>query len=95
MHFREAQRNIKRSQPVVTTDSLGFHGQAIAAAIVNQVIERLSAEQCMQQEIEQEMANATQQEGMFEQMQALMTTISDLQTQVSNNNNGGNNGGNN
>ena len=65
---KRSQRDIKRSQPVVTTDSLGFHGQAKAAAIVDQVIERLSAEQCMQQEIGQEMANATQQESMFEQM---------------------------
>ena len=41
----------------------------------------------MQQEIQQEMANATQQESMMEQMQSLMSTISTLQTQVNNNNN--------
>ena len=61
-HFKEAQCDIKRSQQVVTTNSLGFHGQANAAAMVDQVIKRLSAEQRMQQEIEQEMANATQRE---------------------------------
>jgi hypothetical protein len=37
------------------------------------------------------MANATQQDGMIEQMQHLMTAISDLQTQVTNNNSRNNN----
>ena len=43
-HFKEAQRDIKRSQPTVTTDSLGYHNQVNAATIVDQVIERLTAE---------------------------------------------------
>jgi hypothetical protein len=43
-HFKEAQRNIKRSQPTVTTDSLGYHNQVNAATIVDQVIERLTTE---------------------------------------------------
>jgi hypothetical protein len=88
-HFKEAQCEIKRSQPATTTDSLGFHGQA--NAIVDQVIERLSAEQHMQQEIEQEMANATQQESMIDQMQSLTATISDLQTQGNSNSNSNSN----
>jgi hypothetical protein len=45
-HFKEAQRDInKRSQLTVTTDFLGYHNQVNAATIVDQVIERLSAEQ--------------------------------------------------
>jgi hypothetical protein len=69
-NLKEAQWDINWSQPAITTDSLGFHGQANAAAIVNQVIECLSAEQQMQQEIQQEMANATQQQqNMIKQMQ--------------------------
>ena len=60
-HFKEAQRDIKRSQqPTVTTDSIGFHNQANAATIVDQVIERLSAEQMQHELQQQEMANATQ-----------------------------------
>ena len=58
-HFKEAQRDIKQCQLAVTTDSLAFHDQANTAAIVNQVIERLSVEQQMQQEIQQEIVNAT------------------------------------
>jgi hypothetical protein len=43
-HFKEAQREIKRSQPAVMADSLGYH-QVNAATIVDQVIERLTTEQ--------------------------------------------------
>jgi hypothetical protein len=89
-HFKEAQRNIKRSQPTVTTDSLGYH-QVNAATIVDQVIERLTTEQMQHESEQQDAANATQQDGMIEQMQHLMATISDLQTQVTNNNNNRNN----
>jgi hypothetical protein len=43
-HFKAAQKAIKKSQPSVTTDSLGFQEQAnTAASIVDQVIEKLSA----------------------------------------------------
>jgi hypothetical protein len=43
-HFKAAQKAIKKSQPSVTTDALGFHEQAnTAASIVGQVIEKLSA----------------------------------------------------
>ena len=79
-HFKEAQHEIKHSQPAITTDSLGFHDQANAAAIIDQVIKRLGAKQQMQQEIQQEMTNATQQESVMQQIQSLMSTISDLQT---------------
>jgi len=37
-HFRMAQKVIKRSQPVVTTDSLGFHEQANSTSLVDQVV---------------------------------------------------------
>jgi hypothetical protein len=40
-HFKAAQKDIKKSQPKITTDSLGFHEQANAAALTDQVIERL------------------------------------------------------
>jgi hypothetical protein len=89
-HFKDAQREIKRSQPAVTTDSLGYH-HVNAATIVDQVIEHLTTEQMQHDSEQQDAANATQQEGMMEQMQHLMTTISDLQTQVTNNNNNRNN----
>jgi hypothetical protein len=99
-HFKAAQKAIRKSQPVVTTDSLGFHGQAnTAASLVDQVIERLTepnsgtatavtaetlAEQQMQQHIDN-MANAAQQnQQMFDQMSALSTTVSTLQTQLDN-----------
>jgi hypothetical protein len=66
-HFKEAQREIKRSQPAVTTDSLGYH-QVNAATIVDQVIERLTTEQMQHESEQQDAANATQQDGMIEQM---------------------------
>jgi uncharacterized membrane protein YgcG len=44
-HFKTAQRAIKRSQPIVTTDSLGYHEQANAASLVDQVIDRLTTQQ--------------------------------------------------
>jgi hypothetical protein len=46
-HFKSAQRAIIRSQPDVSTDSLGYHGQANAASVatvVDQVIDRLQAQ---------------------------------------------------
>jgi hypothetical protein len=96
-HFKAAQKAIKQSQPTITTDSLGFHEQANAATIVDQVIEKLTtqrdnetadylAEQKLHQQIDH-MANSTQQNAdMLEQMQSLATTISKLQTQVNNTN---------
>jgi hypothetical protein len=101
-HFKAAQKAIKKSQPTITTDSLGFHEQANAAAsLVDQVIERLTtqngeqdtaitadtlAEQHMQQQL-LNMANSSQQsQQMLEQMTALATTVSTLQTQLSSNN---------
>jgi hypothetical protein len=45
-HFIEAQKAIKRSQPTVTTDSLGFHhgGQANATTLVEQVNDQLTTQ---------------------------------------------------
>jgi polyhydroxyalkanoate synthesis regulator phasin len=94
-HFKEAQQAIRQSQPTITTDSLGYHGQANAATIVDEVISKLSsqqstvseeaAEQHMQQAVDH-MANCTQySKSMATQMQALATTISNLQTQVNQN----------
>ena len=42
LHFKNAQRAIKQSQPTVTTDSLGYHDTANAATLVDQVLQRLS-----------------------------------------------------
>ena len=47
-HFKSAQRAIIRSQPSVTTDSLGYHEHANAASVatvVDQVIDRFQAKQ--------------------------------------------------
>jgi hypothetical protein len=101
-HFKTAQKAIKKSQPAITTDSLGYHEQANAATpgVVDQVIERLQnqqevgtvitadsiAEQQMQDHLSH-MANSTQQsQQMLEQMSALATTVSTLQSQINNNN---------
>jgi hypothetical protein len=75
-HFKTAQKGIKKSQPTITTDSLGFHKQAYTASIVDQVVNRLTAqrddkttitptaeevaEQQMQEQLNN-MANSTQQ----------------------------------
>jgi hypothetical protein len=96
-HFKASQRAIKKSQPTVTTDSLGFHEQANTAAIVDQVIDRISAQQesdtadsaaenLAAEQMEQQlhhMANSTQHnQHMMEQIQSLTATIASLQTQV-------------
>ena len=44
-HFKAAQKAVKRSAPVVTTSSLGFHGQANFLAVTtlaNQVIKEVT-----------------------------------------------------
>jgi hypothetical protein len=92
-HFKAAQRAIINSQPDITADSLGFHEQANAASIVDQVIDRLTtqhdaetrltADSTAERIAEVQMANATQQNStMLDQMQSLQTTIANLQTQV-------------
>ncbi len=108
-HFKVAQRDIKKSEPTTTTDSLGYHDQAsLAATIVDQVIDRLAtqhdeattitaetlvAEQQMAQQLTN-MANSTQQNSqVLEQMTALASTISALQTQVNHNQSNSRNGG--
>jgi hypothetical protein len=47
-HFKKAQREIKASQPVITTDVLGLHGQANAATIEQIVDGRINAQQQQQ-----------------------------------------------
>jgi hypothetical protein len=44
-HFKDAQKAIKRSQPAITTNSLGFYEQANTASLDNQVIDRLASQQ--------------------------------------------------
>jgi hypothetical protein len=39
-HFKRAQKDIKKSQPNITADSLGFHEANNASSIADQVIER-------------------------------------------------------
>jgi len=100
-HFKAAQKAIKRSQPTITTDSLGFHEQANAAtaeSIVDQVIDRLqrddattitdetNAEQQMQQQLSHMANSAQQNQQMLDQMTALATTVSTLQSQLDHNN---------
>jgi hypothetical protein len=98
-HFKRAQKDIKKSQPTITADSLGFHEVNNASAIADQVIDRLTiqqdeattitAESLAEHQMEQQlanMANSTQQNSqMIEQMTALATTISTLQAQVNSN----------
>jgi hypothetical protein len=43
-HFKLAQKAIKKSQPTVTTDSLGYHENANAASLVDQVIDKITAQ---------------------------------------------------
>jgi hypothetical protein len=45
-HFKAAQKAIKKSQPAITTDTLGYHEQQAntAASLVDQVIDRLSSQ---------------------------------------------------
>jgi uncharacterized membrane protein YgcG len=96
-HFKRAQRDIIRSQPAITTDTLGYHGQANAASVatvVDQVIDRLQAQQDADSAITpdsaaetlaaQQMFNLTNMANATQQMQALQSTIATLQNQVNN-----------
>jgi hypothetical protein len=101
-HFKAAQKAIKKSQPAITTNTLGYHEQQAntAASLVDQVIDRLSsqrddvtaitAETLAEQQMQQQllgMANSAQQsQHMLDQMTALATTVSTLQTQLDNKN---------
>ena len=84
---------MKKSQPAVTTDSSGFHEQDTITSSVNQVNEQLTAQrdseitkqQITKQQMQQQMANCTEQDQMMEQVQlTAMSAI--LQTQANNNN---------
>jgi hypothetical protein len=89
-HFRAAQKEIKRSQPAVTTDSLGFHGQAnTASSIVDQVVDRLSAQQLSdtttttmstadniaEQQMDQQLVNMANSTQQNQQMLQQMTAL--------------------
>jgi hypothetical protein len=70
-HFKTAQKAIKKSQPTITADSLGFHEQADATTLVDQLIAKLSeqrdtettqnaeptAEQIAEQQMQQHLSN--------------------------------------
>jgi hypothetical protein len=89
VHFKAAQKAIKRSQPTTTADSLGCHEQANAASTtasdqaLDQAAEQLAAQQ-MQCHLTNMASSAQTNQTMLEQMQALATTMSGLQTQVTN-----------
>jgi hypothetical protein len=93
-HFKAAQKAIKRSQPTVTADSLGYHEQANTASTTapdqalaifanDQAAEQLAAQQ-MQCHLTNMASSAQTNQAIVEQMQALATTMSGLQTQVTN-----------
>jgi hypothetical protein len=43
-HFKATHEAIKKSQPTITTDSIGFHEQANAISILDQVIHKLTTQ---------------------------------------------------
>ena len=90
-HFKDTQKEIKRSQPAVTADTLGYHDTANTATLVDQVLDRLTAQRNAEMANDtshnerQAQANSTQaNQTMMDQMQSLITTVSSLQTQVAN-----------
>jgi hypothetical protein len=90
-HFKVAQKVIKKSQPAVTTDSFGFHEQANAASHVDQVINRLTAQQDIdtimhnESAAEQVAKQQMQQQGsnMENSTQQNQTMIEQMQTLMS------------
>jgi hypothetical protein len=68
-HFKAAQKDIKKSQPEITTNSLDIHEQANAATLVDQVINHLATEQDNATTITEESvttnAATTPQDGKF------------------------------
>jgi hypothetical protein len=90
-HFKEAQRAIKRSQPTMTTDALGYHEQAASASALASQVLQLTAQRDAEtaalalltaQQDEPAQTNSTQDQ-MMEQMQLLMSTV--LQQSTNNN----------
>jgi hypothetical protein len=74
-HFHDAQKAIKKSQPDVPTDSLGFHEQANAA---QRAIE--AEQQAAEQFAEAQMAAQIQQNvAMAAQMEAVTTALTNLE----------------
>jgi hypothetical protein len=104
-HFKAAQKAIKRSQPTVTADSLGYHDQTANqvsglddpdidhSPLHNDEATTITAETLAEQQMHQQlinMANSTQHsQQMLQHMTALASTVSDLQSQISNNQNNG------
>jgi hypothetical protein len=96
-HFRDAQKAIKRSQPLTTTDTLGFHDKANAAAIIDDVMSRISipstdsddlsatessnAEQLADQQLQQHLANMASSSA--HQNQTMMTQMQTLMSTIS------------
>ena len=95
-HFKNAQRAIKQSQPTATTDSLGYHEQASAATIVDQVIDRLTnppdggpeeniaaaaSEKLAEQQMQQQIDNMA---NAAQQNQTMIDQIKSLTNTVSN-----------
>ena len=104
-HFLTAQRAIKQIQHTITTENLGYHQSANAAAIIYEVVSRITtpssdedsqlstptsplqaAEQKSEQQTQQQLAiiasSSNQNQTMMAQMQTLMYTITDIQSQV-------------
>jgi uncharacterized membrane protein YgcG len=104
-HFIKAQREIQKSQPAVTTDSLGYHQANAAAtqeAAVNAITAKVIANLTPAEDIaEQQLAYSIQQtQGMMEMLTTLrddnaklQTSFTNLQTQVRQGRGGGGRGG--
>ena len=99
IHFKEAQKAIKRSQPAMTPDSLGFHGQVNAATqvLANDAAQRNSDAAALQLATQQ--AQQATQTQMLEQIYLLMSTAiqaanTNTNNQTQRNNGGGSNRGN-
>ena len=106
MQFRTAQKAMKQSQPITTTDTLGYHQEVNAASIIDEFMSRITssssiddgasfslpasttqaakqiAEHHLQQQLASIAASSIQNQTMMEQMKTLMSTITDLQTQL-------------
>jgi hypothetical protein len=88
-HFKQAQKAIKRSQPSVTTDTLGYH--EANATLVQQVVEIMNqshndAEHLAERQMTEHLANAANstqhQQSMIDQVQSLANSLTTLRSQV-------------
>ena len=77
-HFTDAQFAIKRSQPLITTDSLGYHNQVNSVSVVDQVLAQLTA----QRDAEESIANEAAAEQLAaEQMQTQLAGMANSSAQ--------------